>query len=76
MAAQQGKFSAKLLNKYESTVATGVASDELKNASNIAPFQYAHLGSMASVGSWKGVYDSTNIGVLNSSRIFIFFLRV
>lgn len=44
-------------------MATGLSSDDLKTAS-IAPFQYAHLGSMASVGSWKGVYDSTNIGML------------
>jgi NADH dehydrogenase FAD-containing subunit len=27
----------------------------------VAPFQYSHFASIASVGKWKGVYDSTNI---------------
>lgn len=27
-----------------------------------APFAYQHLGSMMSVGSWKGVYDGTHVG--------------
>jgi NADH dehydrogenase FAD-containing subunit len=30
-------------------------------SSTIAPFQYSHFASIASVGKWKGVYDSTNI---------------
>lgn len=61
MAAQQGKFSAILLNKYEDKLASGETSDQLA-VHSISQFQYSHLGSMASVGSWKGVYDSTNLG--------------
>jgi NADH dehydrogenase FAD-containing subunit len=26
------------------------------------PFKYAHLGSVANVGEWKGVYDSSSMG--------------
>lgn len=29
---------------------------------NIPDFQYRHLGSMANVGEWKSVIDTTNIG--------------
>ena len=32
-----------------------------KGLQKVLPFRYAHLGSMASVGDWKGVIDTPNI---------------
>eukprot|EP01041_Mallomonas_annulata_P005445 gene5445-10937_t len=54
VALQQAKYLAKSFNNY------GVGTDFPKG------FLYSHLGSMASVGMWKGVYDSTNIGPAGS----------
>lgn len=34
---------------------------------NVKPFRYAHLGSMAFVGGWKGVVDTSNLGNINPS---------
>ena len=50
------------MNSKEGVISNGLDSDILKSKHNIAPFMYSHLGAMASVGSWKGVYDSTNLG--------------
>eukprot|EP01038_Epipyxis_sp_PR26KG_P006913 gene6913-9466_t len=52
VASQQGMYLAKTLNSSSlSEINEGKAN----------PFKYQHLGSMASVGEWKGVYDSSNI---------------
>lgn len=51
MAGQQGKYLADVFNESKGNVITATTE-----------FQYTHLGSMASVGQWKGVYDSTSLG--------------
>jgi NADH dehydrogenase FAD-containing subunit len=53
VAGQQGKYVAETLNKY--------GLEGLKEGKGDV-FKYRHLGSLAAVGQWKGVYDSTNIG--------------
>lgn len=47
VAEQQGKYLAKCLNTF--------AEGGQGIAANLPPFQYRHLGSMASVGGWAGV---------------------
>lgn len=54
VASQQAIYIAKVLNKE------GIEAVWSKGASR--PFIYNHLGSMASVGQWKGVYDSAALG--------------
>mmetsp|Transcript_2344 Transcript_2344/g.3599 ORF Transcript_2344/g.3599 Transcript_2344/m.3599 type:complete len:298 (+) Transcript_2344:502-1395(+) len=53
VASQQGKYLAHFLNNHKEE-----ASKDIPNA---PPFKYAHLGSMASVGEWKGVIDASDI---------------
>lgn len=36
-------------------------TDTTTDTNTLPPFKYAHLGSMASVGSWKGVLDTTGV---------------
>lgn len=55
VAAQQGKFLANQLNSSDSSIKQGGGKNP-----EIKSFIYSHLGSMASVGDWKGVYDSTD----------------
>ena len=52
VASQQASYLAKSFNDSFSTQ---------------VDFKYTHLGSMASVGQWKGVYDSTNLGSFGST---------
>jgi NADH dehydrogenase FAD-containing subunit len=49
VALQQGKYVAKLLNT--------VTDVKLVEQTKQPGFKYQHLGSMASVGQWKGVFD-------------------
>eukprot|EP00590_Aulacoseira_subarctica_P006132 CAMPEP_0172419464 /NCGR_PEP_ID=MMETSP1064-20121228/5902_1 /TAXON_ID=202472 /ORGANISM="Aulacoseira subarctica , Strain CCAP 1002/5" /LENGTH=447 /DNA_ID=CAMNT_0013158965 /DNA_START=222 /DNA_END=1565 /DNA_ORIENTATION=- len=61
VASQQAIYLAKVLNKYglDEVWTAKVMSSYLDTGSPvIAPFKYQHLGSMANVGEWKGVYDS------------------
>ena len=60
VANQQGIYLARGLNSGRLTVTEGAS--EAAAAAN--PFKYRHLGSMASVGDWKGVYDSTDLGIV------------
>ena len=57
VASQQAIYLAKVLNAES---IGGVEKVWTRGAAN--PFLYKHLGSMASVGQWKGVYDSTSLG--------------
>lgn len=57
VASQQAIHLSKMLNKFG---IEGIAQGRADK------FKYHHLGAMASVGEWKGVYDSTNIGPENS----------
>lgn len=59
VASQQGKYIAKLLN--DNGIETVSRIDTTSNK-DLPQFKYAHLGSMAQVGQWKGVYDATQIG--------------
>ena len=54
VASQQGIYLAEALNLH--------GLEGLWNAKGQG-FYYSHLGAMASVGQWKGVYDSTNVKV-------------
>ena len=36
---------------------------------DVRPFRYAHLGSMAFVGGWKGVVDTSNLGMFSSFAV-------
>lgn len=55
VASQQGIYFAKQLNRHGLDKLAGETTEK------IPPFNYHHLGSTASLGQWKGVYDSTNI---------------
>ena len=78
VAAQQGKYLAKVLNSNSdhfsalaaantnnrsvaAATASVTASSLSSSAAAIRDFKYSHLGSMASVGDWKGVIDTPNI---------------
>jgi NADH dehydrogenase/NADH:ubiquinone reductase (non-electrogenic) len=63
VASQQGIYLAKLLNEYGLDVVRRFNADlpppsPSSSAKAIPPFRYQHFGSMASVGEWKGVFDS------------------
>ena len=66
VASQQGIYLSAALNKY--------GLERVWNASigkNNEPdvFKYGHLGAMASVGEWKGVYDSTNVSITSTKTV-------
>jgi NADH dehydrogenase FAD-containing subunit len=69
VAAQQGKYLAGVMNKHSehfpaaanSTTTSTAASASAAAADELPAFRYTHLGSMASVGEWKGVVDTPNI---------------
>lgn len=70
VAAQQGKYLAKVMNSHADDFARraaeakgkGSASSSAPAATEVIPaFKYQHLGSMASVGDWKGVIDTPSI---------------
>lgn len=73
MAAQQGKYLATVFNKNSHLFPRDSCTDETVSGESaqagannsllgqVAPFKYAHFGSMASVGEWKGVIDTPNI---------------
>jgi NADH:ubiquinone reductase (non-electrogenic) len=58
VASQQGKYIARTLNRHYDQVVAPVSAQVIQEAPR---FKYSHLGSLASVGDWKGVFDSTNI---------------
>lgn len=61
VANQQGMYLARSLNE-------GILAVEKNKASAVpVPFKYRHMGSMASVGDWKGVFDSTDIASSSSN---------
>ena len=55
-------ITLKVANQQGIYLAAALNGDKLLGPQKPEPFKYQHLGSMASVGDWKGVYDSTNIG--------------
>ena len=59
VAMQQGIYLANLLNSKHTELGDPRGAQFAVNAH--APFKYGHLGSMASIGDWKGVYDSSSI---------------
>jgi NADH dehydrogenase FAD-containing subunit len=64
VAAQQGKYLASVMNKHSAHFPSSTSSDAMGQAGakdELPPFRYTHLGSMASVGEWKGVVDTPNI---------------
>eukprot|EP00598_Pedospumella_elongata_P000480 CAMPEP_0184975452 /NCGR_PEP_ID=MMETSP1098-20130426/6705_1 /TAXON_ID=89044 /ORGANISM="Spumella elongata, Strain CCAP 955/1" /LENGTH=481 /DNA_ID=CAMNT_0027498199 /DNA_START=18 /DNA_END=1463 /DNA_ORIENTATION=- len=70
VAAQQAIYLAKTMNQNSDLFAEAALSTRNgeepqsvvhKGLAQVKPFQYAHLGSMASVGDWKGVVDTSNI---------------
>lgn len=58
VASQQGKYIARTLNTHYEEVVNPMNAQVIQHAPR---FKYSHLGSLASVGEWKGVFDSTNI---------------
>lgn len=72
VAAQQGKYLAKMFNTNSQLFPRNSCTDVTTSgdcaqagANNslldqVPPFKYTHLGSMASVGEWKGVIDTPN----------------
>lgn len=70
VAAQQGKYLAKVMNSHTDYFAHRAGEKgeqnqglelELEGKVELPEFKYQHLGSMASVGDWKGVIDTPNI---------------
>lgn len=74
-------------SSYFATAATALQRGETQKAAalrrsldngtvgNVEPFRYAHLGSMAFVGGWKGVVDTSNLGMIPikmSEKFFLF----
>jgi NADH dehydrogenase FAD-containing subunit len=60
VASQQAIYLTKQLNNHGITKTWNSMDDKV-----IPPFSYTHLGSMASVGSWKGILDTSHIGTDN-----------
>jgi NADH dehydrogenase FAD-containing subunit len=68
VASQQGKYVANILNQHaiedlqHHNIPSSVSSSTpTLPVSKIPVFQYQHLGAMAQVGQWKGVFDSSSI---------------
>lgn len=68
VAGQQGKYLSKLFNYHISDHTTLETISILSSKKAIKPFEYSHFASIASVGKWKGVYDSTNITKTTTSQ--------
>jgi NADH dehydrogenase/NADH:ubiquinone reductase (non-electrogenic) len=70
VASQQGIYLAKLLNEhgldYVSNYNAQQNSPSSSSTKEMVPFRYQHFGSMASVGQWKGVFDSPSFDVGDS----------
>lgn len=62
VASQQAIYISKQLNKH------GILKT-WNDIDDIPPFSYTHLGSMASVGSWKGILDTSHIGTDDKHEI-------
>ena len=73
---------------YFATASTAMQRSEIQKAAalrrsldngtlgDVRPFRYTHLGSMAFVGGWKGVVDTSNLGMFPSfGSIFIVLLQ-
>ena len=85
MAAQQAIYLAKTMNQNSDLFAEAALASRNgeepqsvvhKGLAQVKPFQYAHLGSMASVGDWKGVVDTSNICKLLKYFLFIFYIEL
>jgi len=59
VASQQGKYLANLMNSHHAHFPPQPAAPP--SLATLPAFQYSHLGTMASVGEWKGVIDTQNI---------------
>ncbi|RYG99048.1 hypothetical protein EON65_50725 [archaeon] len=53
VASQQAQYIARVINN---------SSVQDIQGGYVSGFKYAHLGSMANVGEWKGIYDSPSVG--------------
>jgi NADH dehydrogenase len=76
VASQQGKYIAKQLNYYgikamAKSTNLPILPGGARLKADCKPFQYTHLGSMAQVGQWKGVYDSPHTGRVIISHPFL-----
>lgn len=74
VAEREGKYLAELLNKIGKAGgghANGVGDLELG-----APFVYKHLGSMATVGSYKALVDlrQSKVTIIKYPGVFVFLL--
>lgn len=67
VASQQGIYLAKMLNKHGLDAISTLSSTN-NSAQDLQPFKYQHLGSMASVGEWKGVFDSPSFSADDTSH--------
>lgn len=69
VASQQGKYLSHILNtvKTASNPNESISTTEsfVQQLNKLPKFRYSHLGSMASVGSWKGVVDTSAIENVN-----------
>lgn len=64
VASQQAIYVAKMLNEYGLSYLEQFhfnPTQKTQKDKELPPFKYQHLGSMASVGEWKGVFDSPSI---------------
>ena len=66
VASQQGKYLSEALNKYGLDRVWNAKTSSTGKKSDPEVFKYGHLGAMASVGEWKGVYDSTNVSLTST----------
>ena len=67
VAQQQGAYLAKLLNGFDTHVDQSHIHNDI-DTSGTGGTKYAHLGSMASVGDWKAVFDAGDaIGIKGAS---------
>lgn len=61
VARQQGLWLAKQLNKMDPEELLQRSAKEVF-AEQAKPFSYFHMGSMATLGGWRGVVDMTHVG--------------
>lgn len=73
MAERQGKYLANLLNKIGK--ANGGRANSAKDIDLGEQFVYKHLGSMATIGSYKALVDLRQSKVTFSFPSFCWYLK-
>lgn len=73
MAEREGKYLAELLNKIGKV--GGGHANVVGDLELGAPFVYKHLGSMATVGSYKALVDlrQSKVTIIKYTGLFVFF---